>query len=114
MIHDKTRHSTKITLADCEVKEGKLTYQNAIYVPDHAPLRLRLIQDHHDPPTMGHPGKAKTYELLSKRLLLAHNAKRRPAIRQTLPHLPTYKAHKTRPVWSPQRWVGIFVLFLNS
>ena len=33
---------------------------NAIYVPDHKQLRLRLISEAHDPPYSGHPGIEKT------------------------------------------------------
>jgi len=30
------------------------------------PLQLRLLQIHHDPPAIGHPGGTKTFELLSR------------------------------------------------
>jgi len=30
------------------------------------PLRLRLLQIHHNPPAIGHPGRTKTFELLSR------------------------------------------------
>jgi len=42
-------------------------YRDCTFVPDHTPLRLRLLQDHHDPPAMGHPGRAKTLELLARK-----------------------------------------------
>jgi len=45
------------------VKDGRLIYRDCIYVPDHPSLRLRLLQDHHEPPAIGHPGRAKTLEL---------------------------------------------------
>ena len=38
-----------------------------LYVPDHEPLRLHLMQEHHDPPAMGHPGRAKTLEPLQRK-----------------------------------------------
>ena len=44
-----------------------MIYWDCIYVPDHVPLRLRLLQDHHDPPAVGHPGRAKTLKLLARR-----------------------------------------------
>ena len=44
-----------------------MIYWDCIYVPDHIPLRLRLLQDHHDPPAVGHAGHAKTLELLARR-----------------------------------------------
>jgi len=34
-------------------------------VPDYTPLRLRLLQDHHEPLAVGYPGQAKTLELLT-------------------------------------------------
>jgi hypothetical protein len=67
MLAKGTRISKDISLADCSEHQGRLMYRGCFYVPDYAPLRLRLIQDHHDPPTMGHPGRAKTLELLSRR-----------------------------------------------
>jgi len=57
----------EISLASCKERDGRLMYCNCIYVLDHVPLRLRLLQDHHDPPAVGHPGHAKTLELLARR-----------------------------------------------
>ena len=65
MLRNKVRHSTKVSLADCKEKHGRLHYRDKVWVPDYMPLRLRIIQDHHDPPAMGHPGKAKTLELIT-------------------------------------------------
>ena len=59
-----TQHHKKITLGDCGEDNGHLTYRNNLYVPDHEPLRLHLMQEHHDPPAMGHLGRPKTVELL--------------------------------------------------
>ena len=58
------RHSKEITLSECTEINGQLHYRERIYVPDHHFLRLRLCREHHDTPVAGHPGKAKTYELL--------------------------------------------------
>ena len=57
------QHHKKITLGDCGEDNGHLTYRNNLYVPDHEPLRLHLMQEHHDLLAMGHPGRAKTLEL---------------------------------------------------
>ena len=46
--------------------DGQLLYRNCRYVPDDQALRLRLMQDHHDPPAIGHLGRAKTLDLLSR------------------------------------------------
>jgi hypothetical protein len=66
MLKDNTQISKDIYLADCSVIGNQLHYTGCIYDPDSDPLRLRLLQDHHDPPTMGHPGRAKTLELISR------------------------------------------------
>ena len=62
-LEEGSRHSREISLADCKVRDNRLTYQDCIYVPDYTPLRLRLLGDHHEPPAVGHPGRAKTLEL---------------------------------------------------
>ena len=67
LVRNDARQCKEISLADCKERDGRLIYRDCIYVPDHVPLRLRLLQDHHDPPTVGHPGRAKTLELLAKR-----------------------------------------------
>ena len=66
LLRDDIRHCKEISLADCKEKNGRLVYRDCIYVPDHMPLRLRLLQIHHDPPAIGHPGRTKTFELLSR------------------------------------------------
>ena len=58
------QHSKEITLSECTEVDGQLHYRERIYVPDHHSLRLCLCKEHHDTPIAGHPGKAKTYELL--------------------------------------------------
>jgi len=67
LLHDGTRQCKEISLADCKETNGRLFYQDCLYVPDYTPLRLQLLQDHHDPPAMGHPGRAKTLELLARK-----------------------------------------------
>ena len=63
LLREGSRHSSEISLADCKVKDGRLIYRDFIYVPDHPPLQLRLLKDHHKPPAIGHPRRAKTLEL---------------------------------------------------
>jgi transposase InsO family protein len=67
LLRNGTRQCKEISLADCKEWNGRLVYRDCIYVPDHIPLRLQLLQDHHDPPAMGHPGRAKTLELLTRK-----------------------------------------------
>ena len=45
---------------------GLLLYQNRIYVPDVADLRLQVLRYKHDHPTAGHFGQTKTADLISR------------------------------------------------
>ena len=66
MLQDGVRHSREISLSECEEKNGRLTFRGRIYVPSHDQLCLRILQLHHDPPAVGHPGHAKTLELIDR------------------------------------------------
>jgi len=67
LLRNGARQYKEISLADCKERDSRLIYRDCIYVPDHVPLRLRLLQDNLDPPAMGYPGLAKTLELLARR-----------------------------------------------
>jgi len=67
ILRNGARQCKKISLADCKERDSRLIYRDCIYVPDHVLLRLQLLQDHHDPPAVGHPERAKTLELLARR-----------------------------------------------
>ena len=59
--------SLYLTLRECrEDRNGRLVYRERLYVPDYTPLKLRIIRDHHDTPAVGHPGRAKTLELIAR------------------------------------------------
>ena len=45
-------------------EDGLTTYYNRIVVPDILSLRERIIQENHDSPFAGHPGRTKTIELI--------------------------------------------------
>lgn len=60
------RQSKDISLGDCQEVEGRLQYRRAWYVPDLDSLRLEILRTHHDVPSAGHPGRAKTFELVSR------------------------------------------------
>ncbi|KAK4690845.1 hypothetical protein P7C71_g6036, partial [Lecanoromycetidae sp. Uapishka_2] len=53
-------------LAEAEVRGDRIWYDERIYVPDYEELRLRIIRNAHDPPAAGHPGNAKTCEIVYK------------------------------------------------
>jgi hypothetical protein len=55
-----------ITLANCEKKETRLYYLERLYIPDHNELKAELLRFCHDNFVAGHPGKSKTYELLTR------------------------------------------------
>jgi hypothetical protein len=46
--------------------DGLLLYQNGIFIPDINNLHLQVVHNHHDHPTAGHPGIAKTTELVKQ------------------------------------------------
>ena len=58
--------SKLISLAECSELNGKLYYQEKRYVPDYEPLKIELLRRYHDSPLAGHPGSAKTLELISR------------------------------------------------
>ena len=59
------RHS-EVTLAECEDRQGILYYREWIFVPRSDELRLHLMKTHHNSPAFGHPGRAKTLELIQR------------------------------------------------
>jgi len=56
----------KIALGLSEENEGILLYDGLIWIPDNNDLRLRILRDHHDAQAAGHPGRARTLELISR------------------------------------------------
>jgi hypothetical protein len=56
----------KIPLNEMVEKEGKLIAKDRLFVPNDNEVRLRLLRLCHDNAAAGHPGRAKTYELLSR------------------------------------------------
>lgn len=60
------RTSRKISLGECEEERNRLRYRGKLFVPNYQPLRLRIIQISHDLPAAGHPGRAKTFELIQR------------------------------------------------
>jgi hypothetical protein len=54
-----------ITLAECTELNGHLHYREKKFVPNYPPLRVRIIQEYHNTPAAGHPGRDKTFDLIS-------------------------------------------------
>ena len=61
-----TNRDGKIVLGLCEENRGLLVYDSLIWIPDNDRLQLRIIRDHHDARAAGHPGRARTLELISQ------------------------------------------------
>jgi uncharacterized protein YceH (UPF0502 family) len=61
----KNRHPF-LQLAQCEAKQELLYYRDKIYVPEYKDLHTKVIQQHHDNLSAGHPGRTKTFELVSR------------------------------------------------
>ncbi|CCE31947.1 uncharacterized protein CPUR_05804 [Claviceps purpurea 20.1] len=57
----------KVQMPDRSFDErGALCYRNAVWVPDHEPLRTALIQRTHDSYITGHPGRDATLAILAR------------------------------------------------
>ena len=72
MLENRVRHSREISLASCKREGQWLTFNGRIYVPLYEELRLHLLQQHHNSPAAGHPGRAKTYQLLGRKYFWPH------------------------------------------
>jgi len=53
-------------LEEWKTDKGLVLYRGKVYVPDDSELRRELVTVHHDSKNAGHPGRWKTYELLSR------------------------------------------------
>ena len=65
-IKAKHQRHPKISLADCEYKDGLLLVDNLIYIPDDEALQAKIIKSCHEHPAAGHPGRAATHEILTR------------------------------------------------
>jgi hypothetical protein len=66
LIRDGAKHCREISLAECDEHNNLLHYYQRIWVPNYEPLKLHLLQQHHDVPAAGHPGRSKTLEYLCR------------------------------------------------
>ena len=58
----------KKSLEDWNFENGLLLYRGKVYIPHSTDehLRRRIVSAHHDLASAGHPGRWKTYELVSR------------------------------------------------
>jgi len=61
-----------VVLGLCQWKDDLLWYQGKIWTPNEDKLRVELIKQHHDIPTTGHGGTAKTTELIKRKYYWPH------------------------------------------
>jgi hypothetical protein len=64
LLQDGAKHCREISLAEYNKHNNLLHYCQRIWVLNYEPLKLHLLQQHHDIPAAGHPGRSKTLEYL--------------------------------------------------
>jgi RNase H-like domain found in reverse transcriptase/Reverse transcriptase (RNA-dependent DNA polymerase)/Integrase zinc binding domain/Integrase core domain/Chromo (CHRromatin Organisation MOdifier) domain/Aspartyl protease len=60
------RQHRDITLSECEIRNDRLYYRDTMVVPNSEPLRFKILEFAHDAAIAGHPGRAKTYEIVQR------------------------------------------------
>lgn len=60
------RRCRTLSFAECSEQEGRLLYRGKLYILASDELRLHILQQAHDVPAAGHPGRAKTLELAGR------------------------------------------------
>ena len=66
LLKDGARYHKGIPLAKCEDRAGLLYFRGRCYVPHSNRLRLRIIQSAHDSVPGEHPGRTKSYDLVTQ------------------------------------------------
>jgi hypothetical protein len=64
LIRDGAKHCRETFLAECNEHNNLLCYHQRIWVLNYKPLKLHLLQQHHDVLATGHPSRSKTLEYL--------------------------------------------------
>ena len=64
-LEDGDARHAQITLASCEKKGDCLYYLERLYIPDYNNLKAELLRSYYNSPITRHPGRLKTYDLLS-------------------------------------------------
>jgi hypothetical protein len=58
----------QVTIAECSLDgKGRPSFRERLWVPNYEPLRTRILQDTHDSPVTGHPGRDLLVSILSRR-----------------------------------------------
>jgi len=88
-----TTCNRKIALGLYEENTGLLMYDGLIWIPDDVTLWLHILRDHHDVQATGHPGQARTLELISRSFYWPGQRK---YIHRYVDHCDTY--HRIKPI----------------
>lgn len=66
LLRNGVRRSKKISLSECEDRNGHLYFRNRLVIPDHPELEIKILRLVHDSPVGGHPGRGKTLEIIQR------------------------------------------------
>ncbi|VDB94093.1 unnamed protein product [Peniophora sp. CBMAI 1063] len=66
IIQEEGLVALKHKLVGWEQKDGLLTYNGRLYIPDNQDLRRDIVRLCHDTPAAGHPGRMRTMELVQR------------------------------------------------
>ena len=56
----------RLSTADCKLEGDQVLYRDRLWIPRDDELILVVIASHHQSPAGGHPGRAKTFELIQR------------------------------------------------
>ena len=66
LLRTGARHCNTLSITECSEDSGRLQYRGRLYIPNSDELRLHILRQAHDAPAAGHPGRAKTLELIGR------------------------------------------------
>jgi hypothetical protein len=67
LIQDSGKYCREISLAEYDEHNNILYYHQRIWVLNYDPLKLYLLQQHHDNPAAGYPSRLKTLKYLCQK-----------------------------------------------
>ena len=66
MLKGRAPRALRKGLEEWNTEDGLLLFQGKVYVPKDEDIRREVVRIYHDSPPAGHPGRWKTYELVSR------------------------------------------------
>ena len=121
LLANEANYSKDLTIADCANIDGRLHYQDHLYIPNYNVLQLRLCCLHHDFSHIVHLGIGNTYELLYRNY---YWLKMQGFVKKYVYHCNTCKRSKSPrfkkqgifwPLSVPdQRWQDISIDFVTG